>query len=125
MNSAAPSAPTRFSPGMHALTVERGCGFGRAGSRSAYRPRCVTDETRADLRLAWRLTKTEPGALPDELENAFQAHDVAIRQFADTTAMFARISSWRAPRPNGTRRRNPQARKRHISQGWRACTSVT
>ncbi|MGH3282703.1 MAG: hypothetical protein ACRDNW_26735 [Trebonia sp.] len=59
------------------------------------------DEARAGLRMAWRFSKAEPGALPGEMENALQAHTAAIEQFADATAIFVRIS-WRDHRPNDT-----------------------
>jgi hypothetical protein len=53
------------------------------------------DEARANLGTAWRLSKTGPRALPGDLENALQAHAIAIEQFADAIGIFVRVS-WRS-----------------------------
>jgi hypothetical protein len=59
------------------------------------------DEARADLRTAWRFSKTGQGVLPEDLENALRDHATAIHQFADATAIFVRIS-WQQRWPNGS-----------------------
>jgi hypothetical protein len=59
------------------------------------------DETRASLRTAWQLSKTDPGVFPGDLETALRAHASAINQFAEASAILVRIS-WRGKRPQGT-----------------------
>lgn len=50
------------------------------------------DETRADLRLAWRLSAIQPAVEHEDLAGAIQAHADAIDHFAAAGSILARVS---------------------------------
>jgi hypothetical protein len=76
----------------------------RARSRSAALMAALSDldEARADLRTAWRFTKTEAAGTDAELSVALETHALAIGQFAEASSIFVRVS-WTPPmqRPTG------------------------